>query len=263
MKIEGLKQSLPPQLCEVVAGYTFHQIHLGLSPSKVFRLESKDKPNLYLKTSPRQPAFSLLQEKMRLEWLAHRLPVPRVLLFAEDESADYLILSEISGLPASDDSLKTDIPRIIEQLANGLKMIHALPVENCPFDARTKTVIELARERLKKGLVDEGDFDAERQGKTAEDVFRELSEIKLPDEDLVFTHGDYCVPNIILEKGKLNGFVDLGNAGIADRYQDLALLSRSVGYNFGEEYQKYVFEFYGIEPDHEKIYFFQLLDEFF
>jgi aminoglycoside phosphotransferase len=193
----------------------------------------------------------------------NRLPVPLVLQFAEDENTDYLLLSEISGRAASDDSLKTDVRRVIEQLAAGLKTIHSLPVEDCPFDARLDSAIELAHERMIKGLVEQENFDEERQNRTAEDIFQELIAAKPTDEDLTFTHGDYCVPNVILKDGKLSGFVDWGNAGVADKYQDLALLSRSVSYNFGEESEKSVFEIYGVEPDWEKIYFYRLLDEFF
>ena len=148
-------------------------------------------------------------------------------------------------------------------MATGLKIFHALSIKDCPFDTSTDKTISLVHERIEKDLVDTNDFDDERLGRSAADLTRELLEASPNSEDLVFTHGDYCVPNIILQNGKLSGFVDLGNAGMADRYQDLALLERSVGYNFGREWQKYVFEFYGIEPDHEKIYFFQLLDEFF
>lgn len=263
MNSTEISKSLPASLVKAISGYTFHQIQLGLSPSKVFRLESENKAYLYLKTSPRLPGFSLLQEKLKLEWLENRLPVPKVLLFAEDEYVDYLLLSEIPGIPASDDSLKAGIPHVIEQLTAGLRMIHTLSIKDCPFDTSTGKTIEIARERVEKGLVDTSDFDDERLGRSTADLTRELLETRPAGEDLVFTHGDYCVPNIILYNGKLSGFVDLGNAGVADRYQDLALLARSVGYNFGREWQKYVFEFYGIEPNHEKIHFFQLLDEFF
>lgn len=263
MNPEALRQSLPPNLADAVSGYTFRQIHLGLSPSKVFRLEAANKNSLYLKIAPRIPAFSLSDEKLKLEWLENRLPVPEVLLFAEDENTDYLLLSEISGLPASDDSLKIDIPRVIEQLANGLKMIHSLPIKDCPFASNVDSVIEIVRERISKNLIDTSDFDEERLGRTAEDVFRELIETKPGTEDSVFTHGDYCVPNVILKDGKLNGFVDLGNAGIADKYQDIALLTRSVKDNFGEKYEEKVFEIYNVEPDWKKIHFYRLLDEFF
>lgn len=261
--MENLPQKLPPQLTRAISGYARREIHLGLSPSKVFLLEAENKDSLYLKVSPRLPGFSLLQEKLNLEWLENRLPVPKVLLFAEYADTDYLLLSELPGIPASDDSLKIDIPGVIEQLVSGLKMIHSLPIENCPFDTRAGAVIELVRERIAKELVDTSDFDEERKGKTAEDIFKELFKTMPANEDKVFTHGDYCVPNVILNDGKLSGIVDWGNAGTADRYQDLALLTRSICYNFGEEWQEKVFEIYGIKPDRNKIHFYRLLDEFF
>lgn len=263
MQPAEILQLLPVDFAKVISGYQFRPIHRGMSPAKVFRLKASNRLNLYLKTSSRVPGFSLFGEKQKLEWLAGRLPVPKVLQFATLENADYLLLTEISGLPASDDSLKTNIPGIIEQLVSGLKMIHSVSNKDCPFDTGTETVIELALERINKGMVDESDFDEERLGKNVEDLAHQLLATKPVREDLVFTHGDYCLPNIILENGNLSGFVDWGKAGVADRYQDLALLTRSVGHNFGDEWKKHVFKFYGIEPDWEKIRFFQLLDEFF
>src|SRR5829696_5382578 len=125
MNSELPQKSLPPPLAQMISGYTWHQNHTGFSPSKVFRLDAENKSPLYLKISPRALAHSLLQEKTKLEWLKNKLPVPEVLLFAEDGNTDYLLLSALSGTDASDASLKTDIPRIIEQLTNGLKTIHA------------------------------------------------------------------------------------------------------------------------------------------
>ena len=263
MNLEVFQQSVPPNLAQAVSGYTWQQNNIGFSSVQVFRLEAKNKKSLYLKINSRASKFSLLQEKLKLDWLKNRLPAPEVLLFAEDENAEYLLLSEISGLPATDYSSKAHILRTIEQLVKGLKMIHWLPIENCPFNARLDYKIEIARERMIKGLVEEEDFDEERQGRTAEDLFQELIAAKPTDEDLVFTHGDYCLPNVILENGKLSGFVDWSGAGIADRYQDIALLSRSVWYNLGEDWMENVFEIYGVEPDWKKIDFYKLLDEFF
>ena len=33
------------------------------------------------------------------------------------------------------------------------------------------------------------------------------------EEDLVFTHGDYCLPNVIIDGEEVAGFVDWGRAG--------------------------------------------------
>ncbi len=192
-----------------------------------------------------------------------KLPVPEVIMFAENENTEFLLLSEITGKDASDEVFKGNERETIRQLAIGLKTIHNLPFEGCPFDARLHYKIATARKRLKNGLVDESDFDRIRLGRTAKDLFQELLETKPEKEDLAFTHGDYCLPNVILENEKLSGFVDWGNAGFADKYQDIGLITRSIESNFGAEWTKMFFEIYGIEPDWKKINFYQLLDEFF
>lgn len=263
MIIEDLQKSLPPDLAEAVRGYIWRENNTGFSSARTYRLAAKDKNSLYLKIDSRLSKPSLSLEKHKLDWLKDRLPVPEVSLFAKDKTNEYLLLSEISGVAASDDSLKTGMPQAIGELTKGLKMIHRLPIKDCPFDARLAYKIEQARERMTNGLVEENDFDEERLGRNAEDLFQELIATMPTTEDLVFTHGDYCLPNVILENGNLNGFVDWGNAGVADKYQDIALLTRSVFYNFGEDWEESVFEIYGIAPDWEKIRFYRLLDEFF
>jgi aminoglycoside phosphotransferase len=83
-------------------------------------------------------------------------------------------------------------------------------------------------------------------------------------EDLVFTHGDYCLSNIMISDGEVSGFIDWGRGGVADRYQDLALAIRSIIYNFGKEHVPLFLDAYGVkELDEAKIYDYQLLDEFF
>ena len=263
MNFDEIRRALPESLAPAVNDYEWRQNRIGMSETLVLHLTAENKAPLYLKIAAHESRFSLFDEKRRLEWLKNRLPVPEVVSFAENEKQAYLLISEIAGVPATAEALKKDVPRVIEQLVEGLRLIHALPVAECPFKMPLEEKIERARERMIKGLVDEEDFDDERLGRTAAAVFREMTAAVPGDRDLVFTHGDYCVPNVILQNGQLNGFVDLAEAGVADRYQDLALLTRSIGDNFGEKYERLVFELYGIPPDVEKIRFYRLLDEFF
>jgi aminoglycoside phosphotransferase len=257
------RELLPDCLAEAVSDYRWQEIFTGCSTARVFRLSKHDGSCLYLKTAYHAPDRLLLQEKLRLEWLQGQLPVPQVKMFVEDNNGDHLLLSAIPGTVASDAAYKTNVPKLIEHLSTGLRMIHALPIDRCPFDATLPTKIELARKRVADGLVDESDFDQSRLGRTAADLFAKLLEAVPNDEDLVFTHGDYCLPNIILQEWRLSGFIDWGRAGVADRYQDIALIARSVESNFGYQWVSVLFEACGIKPDHAKVRFYTLLDEFF
>ena len=76
----------------------------------------------------------------------------------------------------------------------------------------------------------------------------ELEATAPDDEDLVVCHGDYCPPNVLLEGGRVTGYVDLGELGVADRWWDVAVGAWSVGWNFGEELEPLFYESYGVDP---------------
>jgi aminoglycoside phosphotransferase len=257
-------KGVPPELASVTSGYSLERVSVGRSDAQVFRLERPGRESLYLKVAPRGSPDPLLAEKLRLEWIGDRLPVPQVRLFAEDHLRQYLLLSEIPGVDASRSVHEGNIPQLVRLLAQGLRMIHGLPADGCPFDQTLGPNIEEARRRVRDGFVDEADFDAERRGRRASDLFDELLRAGPSGEDLTFTHGDYCLPNIIIDGDAIGGFVDWGRAGVADRYQDLALAARSLERNWGAEWVPLLFREYGIEmPDEKKIEFYKLLDEFF
>jgi aminoglycoside phosphotransferase len=158
---------------------------------------------------------------------------------------------------------------MVTALAAGLRALHATNISACPFDQSRRTRVAAAEARVRAGVVDEADFDGERQGQSASQLYADLVANPPATEDRVFTHGDYCLPNVILSEdatGKFNvsGFVDCGNAGIADRYQDLALCARSVAGNLGPDLVPALFARYGLDRvDESKLRYYQLLDEFF
>ncbi len=257
--------TLPVALQAVTGDMTCTPVTVGMSGTAVFRLTTNAGETRYLKIAE-CGAEPLLPEMQRLEWLAGRLPVPRVLSFAQEDGREYLLLSEVPGRMSHTATLAGDIPRIVHLLARGMRMVHAIPSANCPFDMRLDMRIAAARQRVAEGRVDSADFDTIRQGQTAESLLAALLTTRPAMEDLVFTHGDYCPPNILVDltQDEPSGFIDLGRAGIADRYQDIALAARSLAHNFGARWMSLLFEEYGLDVvDHAKIAYYQLLDEFF
>jgi aminoglycoside phosphotransferase/RimJ/RimL family protein N-acetyltransferase len=264
-----LRDNLPLNLAKQISSYKWEEIMIGCSGSYVFRLYNESvcnnkQENMYLKIIEKEKTESLIPEKERLDWLKDKLPVPQFLYFSEDLEHEFMLISELPGLISCHSSFTDNLPEILTQIAFGLRLIHAVPIVHCPFNQSLDCKIKNAERRVQLGLVDEDDFDEKRQGRKSEELLTELKANRPTSEELVFTHGDYCLPNIIIEQGKISGFIDWGRAGVADKYQDLALAARSIAYNFGREYVNTFFEAYGIEEiDQEKVEYFQLLDEFY
>lgn len=255
---------LPQSLRDIVTGYTWNDVTIGESSARTYCLRRSHYPTIYLKMDRKRPRRVLLEEKEALEWLSDKLPVARVLFFDEDGNNDYLLTSEIPGSNAVDLIGSISNAELVVLLAKGLRMIHMTTIDNCPFDRSLNKEIEIAAFNVKHNLVDESDFDNIRRGKTAEELYKELLLLKPSEEDLVFTHGDYCLPNIMIYQTKIAGFIDLHRAGIADRYKDIALAVRSIKRNLGLGLEQNFLNAYGlIEPDHKKIEYYMLLDEFF
>lgn len=257
---------MPGELRELLDGGTWQEVSIGYSGVHVFRIHRHTSPHYYLKIAPQMLRHNLVAEKERLHWLQTRLAVPKIYYYGSDAKYAYLLLSEIPGIMSCDPICEEDMPRLVRLLAEGLRMIHRIDIADCPFDQRLNRQLEAARQRLLAGLVDEADFDSERSGRRASDVYEQLIQARPAGEDLVFTHGDYCLPNIILDwdKAQISGFIDWERGGIADRYQDIALAARSLDYNFDQSWVPMLLEEYGLTaPDEEKMRFYRLLDEFF
>ncbi len=255
--------ALPESLQPFTKSRAWSRITIGESSADTLRLDREGESALYLKVCPSLPHRELLRERERLDWLRGRLPVPEVVHYEVATSREYLLLTSIPGQDAA--SLSNRIPhkQIVRALAIGLRMVHGIPIGDCPFDATLDKSIEEARNNVAGGLVDEGNFDRIRQGRSAEDLFAELLSTRPSSEDLVFTHGDYCLPHVLLLDGELTGFVDWGHAGIADRYRDIALALRSLETNTGEDLEDMFFEAYGLSSrDADRIEYYKLLDEF-
>ncbi len=262
---------LPVSLSRLLSGAHFVKDTIGCSSSAVFKICGlPDVGDAYLKVMELSAGEDLLREKAVLDWLQGQLPVPKILHFTEEAGMQYLLISAIPGLGAENEHFLSpeNAPEMVRVLARGLRLIHSLDISGCPFPRDLDVMLAEARRQVEFGLVDTDNLQPENMGRDPEDILQELVAKRPHQEDLVLTHGDYCLPNILLQDGQLSGFIDWGRAGVADRYADIALAVRSLRYNLGdargEALARLFLEEYGLEHvDEEKIAYFILLDELF
>lgn len=261
-----LFNEMPEKLRTILEGSRFSKNNTGCSNSRVYHIQNLEMGgSAYLKVVFDPKVESLEREVEILKWLKGKLPVPEVYYFGQHQGKEFLLMSEVNGLDASSGVFKKNPEKMVTIIAEGLRKVHAIDISDCPFDQRLEKKIQNAKYNVDHRLVDEEGFQPEHLGMRAGELYELVVEKKPEQEDLVFTHGDYCLPNVIINNDKLSGFIDLGRAGVADRYQDLALGFRTLKYNLGSESWAEMFlDFYGIEDvDYAKIEYYILLDELF
>ncbi len=211
-----------------------------------------------------------------LKWLSDKLPVPKIVAFDKADGFNYLLMTRIKEKNLIDDIYSIEPKQIIEALADGLKQLWSIDISTCPLQSRLPSRLAEAKYRIDNGLVDVDDFNEDTLGENGfadiEELFSFLLENQ-PEEDLVFTNGDYCLPNFFINQNRIVGFIDLGKAGVADRWQDLALCIRSIEYNLCEiknlshsyflEWRDYLLELLDVKLDNIKLRYYILLDELF
>ena len=170
---------------------------------------------------------------MRLRWLQGRVPAARPVAFADEDGAAWLLTTGVVGR-TGDAWLDHDpalLPVIVAAFARFLTQLHALPVDDCPFEAGAALRLAAARRRVGAGEVDVEDFADDHLGWDAERMLAHTE--ALYDADLhqrVVTHGDFSLGNLLMdERGDVTGCIDVGLLGVADPYQDIAILCANLG----------------------------------
>ena len=241
---------------------------IGMSGNQVLVFE-----DMVLKIGD-NPTYMFEQVQM-MQWLEGKISVPQVLHYEEENGKYYLLMSRMGGKMSCDTYYLEHPNTLLKALASGLKMLWEVDIRECPRVRDLDTVLKEARIQVENNLVDidnvepttfgEGGFESPKH-------LLEWLENNRPSFEPVFSHGDYCLPNVFLENDRIKGFIDLDRAGIGDKWNDIALCYRSLKHNFdgtygGKVYEDFnpdmLFEALEIEPDWEKIHYYLLLDELF
>ena len=259
---------LPERIQKAIGERAYEMDDIGMSGSKVLMFD-----DMVLKIQPESAEAKTECEMM--QWLQERLPVPKVIAHEVADGQDMLLMSRVPGKMCCDLEFINDPNRLLDVLCEGLKMLWSTEISTCPKDASLDQHLAAAEYNVRNGLVDLENVEPDTFG---ENGFRDPEELlawlkaNRPEEDIVLSHGDYCLPNVFANGNGVCGFIDLGRAGLADRYRDIAICYRSLKSNLHGSYGDHppvdfdadiFFERLGIQPDWDKIRYYILLDELF
>lgn len=237
----------------------------GATAACLYKITSKSKGSYILKIQPAHSAtYSLHSEKQNYEWLLNKVPVPAVAFFHTTGSEELLCLSELSGKNLEAYIGEVNAEEIVTRYARVLQLLHSLPIDSAAQVQSLEMKIRKAKFNVENNLVDMEDLQPENRGATASKLFDRLLQLKLSDHELVFTHGDYSLDNIVFHEERLSGFIDIGGGGVADKYQDIAIAVRNIQDHFDNDLVYLFCREYGMPGlDERKMKFYRLLDEFF
>lgn len=174
-----------------------------------------------------------------MRWLEAKLPVPKVIAYEKNANAQYLLMSKVPGKMACDAAYLAHPKELAALMAEALKMLWETDITDCPRERNIDAELAAAKRRVENKLADFNNTEPDTFGENGFEsplVLINWLEDHRPDYEPVLSHGDFCLPNVFLENGRVSGFIDLGETAVGDRWRDIALCWRSLRDNYNGSY---------------------------
>ena len=166
---------------------------------------------------------------------------------------DWMLTERVEGEDCTHRQYLDDPKRLCDLTATLLRELHETDFEGCPVPDRTAEYLATAEQNYKNGVYDASLFPDNWGYSSAEEAWRVIAENGHLLKADTLLHGDYCLPNIMLNDWKLSKFIDVDHGGVGDRHIDLFWGAWSLFFNLKtDEYRERFFDAYGrdaFEPD--------------
>lgn len=237
-----------------LSGYTTTgENHRTSSQSQIYHYQKPNAPDLFLKINTEDTDAPLILEKEAMAWLHNKLSVPRVIAYSESGDTAYLLTERILGIPSYTEPHRQNPETTVQILAQGLRDIHEISITNCPLPKYTAdTLLDEAKHNVQSGQITAQSLQERGDLRSPQQALDQVIALHPQQENLTFTHGDYCLPNILIHNNQPN-FIDWGSSGIGNPHRDLTSAQYSIRRNFGEEWIAPFFDFYGSQHINEEI----------
>lgn len=198
-------------------------------------------------------AGSLEREAMMTEYFCKKGIGTEVLGYFKGES-DLLLTRAVRGEDCTAEKYLSDPKRLADVMGGRLRALHEIDPSDCPIRDRIGEYISTAEKNYLTDNYNKEHFPDSFGYASGDEAYRVLTEGKHLLKNEVLIHGDFCLPNIMLNDWYPSGFIDLGNAGVGDRHIDLFWGRWSLCFNLGlagvtdtEGYAERFFDAYGYD----------------
>jgi len=168
-----------------------------------------------------------------------------VLAYVSDMQ-DWLLTEKIHGDDCIAAKYLEQPKRLCDTLAERLLALHALDFSDCPNPDHTAWYLASAEHNKNTGTYNKDEFPDSFGYASEEEAWAVVEADRHLLKTDTLLHGDYCLPNIILNDWKFAGFIDLDNAGVGDRHVDIFWAIWSLFFNLHtHDYRQRFIDAYG------------------
>ncbi|MBQ8177555.1 MAG: aminoglycoside 3'-phosphotransferase [Clostridia bacterium] len=202
-----------------------------------------DKANgYYLKSAPKG---TLVRESEMTAYFHAKGLGAEVLSYISGEK-DFLLTEKVRGEDCTHSTYVESPKRLSILQGEELRKLHELDYKGCPALNKTEEYFAIAERNFHLDNYDKSHFPDNFGYRSAEEAYAVLQEGKGSLKSDVLVHGDYCLPNVILDDWKLSGYIDVGGGGVSDRHIDLFWGLWSLGFNLKtDKYSELFLDAYG------------------
>ena len=183
--------------------------------ARVYFIDHDD--GLYLK---RAPKGSLEREALMARFFSEKGLGAQVLAY-ESWEEDWFLTRRVPGEDCTHAMYTADPQRLCDLTAELLRRLHDTPVAGCPVPDRTAEFLAKARRNYETGAFDASSFPDNWGYDSPEEAWAVIEQHGNDLRADTLLHGDYCLPNIMLDGWRFSGFIDLDAGGVGDRHVDL------------------------------------------
>lgn len=137
--------------------------------------------------------MALIREKKANDYLNGKVKVSKSIIYEEYNGKGYYLKTCVKGFPLCSPKYLKKPELVVDLLAEAINIIHSIKINDCDY------------------------FSPEYK---REDCTKE-----------VYVHGDCCLPNILIYRNKVSGFIDMEGSGIGEPWIDYSWALWSLGYN--------------------------------